>query len=138
MIVKRISKAPKYRYGGSSYSIHRSKYRYGGSGIFTNLIGRKLLEGNTVKNLINSISKSKITQKAASAVVDGATNAVKEQTQKGVEGVINIIKKRPKGGNKQKREHRDIVNRLTQDFASTIPTTSSIEGIIRGKGIVYD
>ena len=70
--------------------------------------------------------------------MDGATNAVKEQTQKGVEGVINSIKTKPKRSNKQKREHRDIVNTVTQDFSSTIPTTSSIEGIIRGKGIVYD
>ena len=83
MIVKRYPSL-KYRYGGSSRS-NRTKYRYGGNGIFS--IGRKLL-GDNIKNIINTISKSKMTQKVASAVLDGASNAVKTQTQKGLEETV--------------------------------------------------
>ena len=126
MIVKRYPSSSRYRYGVSSHS-NRSKYRYGGSGIFT--IGRKLL-GDNVKNLINSISKSKITQKAASAVLDGASNAIKTQTHKGLEeltsSAINNLKKKSKV-----KERQDIVNSVIQNLA-TIPSSVS------GTGIVYD
>lgn len=136
MIMKRDNTLRKrYRYGGSSI-VNRTKYRYGGNGIFTNLIGRKLLSGDNVKKLINAVSKSNVIQKAANAVQDGATSAIKSQTQKGLEALASsvISSKKPK----RTKEYQNIVNAVTQSLADTIPTTASIEGIIRGKGIVYD
>lgn len=136
MIMKRDNTLRKrYRYGGSSI-VNRTKYRYGGNGIFTNLIGRKLLSGDNVKKLINAVSKSNVIQKAANAVQDGATSAIKSQTQKGLEELASsvISSKKPK----RTKEYQKIVNTVTQSLADTIPTTASIEGIIRGKGIVYD
>ena len=143
MIVKRLYVPPtRYRYGGTSQPSHRIQYRYGGSGIFSNLLGRKL-SGDTVKNLINTMSKSKIAQKTANAVLTGASEAVKNQTQKGIEDLaasaINGLKTKHKAY-KTKKQYQDIVNSVVQRLNAIpdIPTTSSIEGIVSGKGIIYD
>ena len=91
MIVKRLTEPPKYRYGGSS-NYGYSKYRYGGNGIFSSLLKRTLSSGN-IKNLINTVSKSKIAHKAVDAVVEGATNALKTTTQKGLESLASNRRK---------------------------------------------
>ena len=142
MIVKRIFTQSRYRRGGSAHLKH-SIYRYGGSSIFSNLIGKRFFQDN-VKHLINSVSKSKLAQKATNAALDGATNAIKTQTQKGIEELTsNVIanigkKKKNKKQKKRSKEQQDILNSVTQGLTTAdIPTTSSIEGII-GKGIVYD
>lgn len=140
MIMKPDTSRTSRRYGGRSLNLHRTKYRYGGNGIFSNLIGRKLLSGDNVKKLINAVSKSNVIQKAANAVQDGATSAIKSQTQKGLEELASRVISQPKKKKKKRtREHQNILNTVTQHIADTIPTTASIEGIVRrGKGIVYD
>ena len=89
----------KRRYG-------RKSPRHHGSGIFTNLIGRKLLQDG-VKKLINTVSKSNIARKAVNAVQQGVTNTIKSQTQKGLEELASTvaynIKKKQK---KQDKEHQ--------------------------------
>ncbi len=108
MIVKH-----KYRAGGSSQHSNRRRYRYGGAGAFSNLLGRTFMRDN-VQKLINSVSKSKLTQKAVDAVVDGSANALKTATQKGIENIIN----------KKKKNQRNI--------------QAAIEELTTGKGVVYD
>ena len=127
MIVKRLADPPKYRYGGSSRSNY-SKYRYGGNGIFSNLIGRKLLHADNVKNLINTVSKSNIIQKATNAVQDGASSVLKWQAHQAIQDLVSkLISKK-----KSKKKKKNLAY-------YTIPTTTSIEGIVRkGSGIVYD
>ena len=121
----------KYRFGGSASTV-RSKYRYGGNGILSNLVGRTVLK-NTVKNLINSVGKSGLIQKAVETVQDGATKALSSQTQKGIHHLVS------KGiGKKRNKEQQNIVKTVTQNLASSIPSISSIECIVRGRGIVYD
>ena len=140
MIVKHDYSSKKYRYGGSSININQTKYRYGGNGIFTNLIGRRLLNADNVKNLINAVSKSHVIQKAANAVQDGATNAVKWQMHKGAHDYTSNLINNDKKPKKRRKYQNDILNRVAHSLADTIPsTTASIEGIVRkGSGIVYD
>ena len=123
---KRQSKN-KYRFGGSS-SRRTSEYRYGGNGILNNLLGRKGIS-NTVKNIINSVNKSGLIQKTAGAVQDGALKAVTSQTQKAIDHLAN---------NKATKKQKKVINNLTHDLASNIPSVSSIANIIGGKGIVRD
>ena len=89
-----------------------SKRRYGrksphhyhhGSGIFTNLIGRKLLQDG-VKKLINTVSKSNIARKAVNAVQQGVTNTIKSQTQKGLEELASTVAYNIKKKQKQKKK----------------------------------
>ena len=138
MIVKRKSTSSNYRRGGTSH-LSYSKYRYGGSGFFSNIIGRRLVQDN-IKNLINSASKSKLGQKVADALVEGAKGAIKTQTQKGIEELATNALHKIKKKHRRSKEQDDIVNTAIQSLATVnIPTTSSIEGIIkRGRGIVYD
>lgn len=144
MIVKRLSRPNRYRYGGGSSSSNRTKYRYGGNGMFINLLKRKLIpDGNVIKKLINTVGKRHIVQKAVNAVQDGVTDTIKTQTQKGIEelasNVIRNTKKKEKLKNKKRtKEQQNIVDTTIQSLA-TIPTTAAIEGIVRsGNGIVYD
>ena len=116
----------KYRYGGSSYT-NQSKYSYGGGGILSNLI-RRTINGDTIKKLINTVSKSNLIHKAANAVQEGATNAVKAQTQKGLENLTSAVINSGSKKKQRSKEQRDIVNASTR----SIPTIHS------GKGIVYD
>ena len=127
-VYKRIPRK-RYQYGGPSYS-NQSKYRYGGGGILTNLIGR-MTKGDAIKKLINTVGKSNIIHKASNAIQEGATNAVKAQTQKRVEDfATSVINSGGSSKKKQKRskEASDTVKALVQ----SIPTIHS------GKGIVYD
>lgn len=141
MIKKHIATRSRYRYGGGSSYSKRSRYRYGGSGIFDN-IGRKLL-GDNVKNLINTISKSKIAQKATNVVLEGARKAAVNQAQKGIEelatNAISNIKKKKKQISK---EYQDIVNTVKQGLATNNSSSSSnsipLASSIIGRGIVYD
>ena len=136
MIVNRKSSRRYYRYGGSSLS-NRTKYRYGGNGIFST-IGRKLI-GDNIKKLINTVSKSNILHKAANAVQDGATNALKAETQKGLEQLASHVSdKIKKKSTSSKKQIKNLVNTLTHRLSALPTTASSIESIVRGQGIVYD
>ena len=129
---------PRYKFGGSCHS-HYSKYRYGGSGIFSNLIGKRLIQDN-IKHLINTTSKSKFAQKATDAVLEGAVNAVKTQTQKGLEHLTSTLankSKKKKGLKKRSESQGEIINTLIHKLSDSIPRNSSIVDI-NGKGIVYD
>ena len=117
----------KYRFGGSS-SRRTSEYRYGGNGILNNLLGRKGVS-NAMKSIINGVNKSGLIQKTAGAVQDGALKAVTAQTQKSIENL---------GNRNTTKKQKKIINNLTQDLASDIPSVSSIANIISGKGIVRD
>lgn len=109
-----VAKSFKYRVGGVAKS-SRTKYRYGGSGILTNILGRTVLQNN-VKNLINSVTKSKLGQKAVGAVVDGGVDALKHKTSRVINHHLN--KKRT--------------------LKSAIESLPPLDKIIAGKGIVYD
>ena len=98
-----------HRNGSKQRRYGRKSPRHHGSGIFTNLIGRKLLQDG-VKKLINTVSKSNIAHKAVNAVQHGVTNTIKYQTQKGLEDlastvVYNIQKKKQK----KKNTNNDIL-----------------------------
>ena len=135
-MIKRTYPSWRYRYGGSAHT-YRSRYRYGGSGIFSNLIGRRLI-GDSVKNLINKVIKSKISQKAAEVAVKGATSVLKPKVigQELVSAAINNFTE----NRRRKRERQDIINSVIQQLSpKEIPPISSVEEIINsGKGIVYD
>ena len=135
-MIKRSYPSRRYRYGGSSHS-YRSRYRYGGSGIFSNLIGRSFIK-ESVKNLINKVGKSKLAQKAASLVLNGATSILQPKGigQELASAAINSITE----NRRRKREHQEVVNSVIQHLsAKRIPSTSSIDDIINtGRGIVYD
>ena len=128
---------PRYRYGGSCHSKY-SKYRYGGSGIFSNLIGKRIVQEN-IKNLINTASKSKFAQKATDAALEGAVNAIKTSTQRGLEHLTSTLSKksRRKGEAKRNKEQGRIVNTVIDKLSGNIPNSSSVINIT-GKGIVYD
>ena len=83
--------------------------RYGrkshGSGIFTNLIGRKLLQDG-VKKLINTVSKSNIAHKAVNAVQHGVTNTIKSQNQKGLEDLASTVAYNIKKKQKKKKDQQ--------------------------------
>ena len=119
MIIRTSNTRSIYRRGGSSHP-QRSNYRWGGSGVFSNLIGRKLISKQNVKNLINSISKSKITQKVTNAAVDGATKALQERVHESIAAA-----KKPK----KKKRLQETINSIIDDLS--IPKSE-------GKGIVYD
>ena len=106
MIVKRLESPPKYRYGGQR-AYNSSKYRYGGNGIFSNILKRTLTTEN-VKNLINTVSKSKVAHKAANAVVNGAANALKTTTQKGIESMVNNRRR----SKEQDKKIKTLIERL--------------------------
>ena len=123
----------KYRYGGIAKA-GRMRYRHGGNGIFSDLLGSgKQLMGDTIKNLINSTSKSQLKHKASSVLRDGAIKALQPATTFAVKKLIEKIskkkkKKKKKKNKKEKEEHKQ-----------QLPTSSYIEQVINsGKGIVYD
>ena len=122
MIIRTSNTRSIYRRGGSSRP-QRSNYRWGGGGVFSNLIGRKLISKQNVKNLINSISKSKITQKVTNAAVEGASKALQERVH---ESISADVARKP---NKKKRL-QETINSIIDDLS--IPKSSE------GKGIVYD
>ena len=135
-MIKRSYPTWRYRYGGSAHT-YRSRYRYGGSGIFSNLIGRRLI-GDNVKNLINKVIKSKISQKAAAVVVNGASNILKPKgigRELASAAINNFTENR-----RRKRERQDVINSVIHQLSpKEIPPISSVEEIINsGKGIVYD
>ena len=91
----------KRRYG-------RKSPRHHGSGIFTNLIGRKLLQDG-VKKLINTVSKSNIARKAVNAVQQGVTNTIKSQTQKGLEELASTVAYEIKKKQKKKNKNNNVL-----------------------------
>ena len=130
MIVIKKKAKPHYKFGGSSYGLHRT-YRYGGSGIFSNIMGKKILKDGITK-VINSSAKAKLGSKLVNAVVDGASNAVKNQTTKEIENLAaNLINRKRKTNNAT--DSGDI-----EKYIANIPTIESIEHIIKGSGIVLD
>ena len=92
----------KRRYG------RKSPHHYHGSGIFTNLIGRKLLQDG-VKKLINTVSKSNIARKAVNAVQHGVTNTIKSQTQKGLEELASTVAYNIKKKQKKKNKNNNVL-----------------------------
>ena len=112
----------KYRRGGSSYH-KRTKYRFGGSSIFSNLLGRNVIQNN-VRNLINDVVKPKIKQKLADAVVNSSANAIKVATQKGLEKTKGIFKTAIQSGFDKKKNRQAI--------------KEAIDKLVSGNGIVFD
>ena len=134
---RRSSTIHKYRYGGSSRAV-RTRYRYGGNGIFSNLIGRKLV-GDSIKSLINSASKGKTVQKLATRALNAT---VKPKIEQATSAAIDSIFKGKRRNNKkkQKGEYQDILDTCIRNLcAKDVPTTSYVEEVINsGRGIVYD
>ena len=90
-------------------AVVRHKYKRGGGGILTD-IAKKL-----IKEAVDGATQSTLVKKAANAVVDGAADALKTTTQKGIESMV-------KNRARSKEQDRKI--------------TSVIERF--GKGIVKD
>lgn len=144
MITKHsFSSAPpyKYRYGGTAQASRRTRYRHGGNGVFSNLMGRELV-GDSIKNLINSVSKARPHQKVASALVEGAAKAlqpkgvVEQLTTSAVNNIVKRIINRKTSSKKKKKEKE---HEQEEEYTRQIPTSSYIEQVINsGKGIVYD
>ena len=125
MIIRTSNTRSIYRRGGSSRP-QRSNYRWGGGGVFSNLIGRKLISKQNVKNLINTISKSKITQKVTNAAVDGASKALQERVHESIAAAA----RKPNKKKEKKNRLQETINSIIDDLS--IPKSSE------GKGIVYD
>ena len=134
-MIKRTYPSWRYRYGGSAHTF-RSRYRYGGSGVFSKIIGRSIAE-DSVKHLINKVVRSKISQKVAGAVVEGATDFHMPEV---IGELASAAIKNYTETRRRKRERQDIINSVIHQLSpKQIPTISSVEEIINsGKGIVYD
>ena len=145
MITKHsLSSAPayKYRYGGMAQTCRRTQYRHGGNGIFSNLIGREHL-GDSIKNLINSVSKVRSNHKVSSALVEGAAKALQPKgvvAQVTTSAVNNIVKRIINRKHSSKKKKKEKEHEQEEEYnQQIIPTSSYIEQVINsGKGIVYD
>ena len=139
-----LSSAPpyKYRYGGTAQASRRTQYRHGGNGIFSNLIGREHL-GDSIKNLINSVSKVRSDHKVSSALVEGAAKALQPKgvvAQVTTSAVNNIVKRIINRKHSSKKKKKEKEHEQEEEYnQQIIPTSSYIEQVINsGKGIVYD